>query len=115
MKQSALPLRRYVGSGRGKMIDTKSRELEIQRARYRHLVRQVTDPLAEHLLKIIVIDLEGGLNSMLPDRPVKLPVHLTEERGDRSLVGCDRVEIAHFQVSGGKWVGRCANCSSVAV
>jgi len=56
------------------MIDTKIRELEIQLARYRHLVRQVTDPLAEHLLKIIVIDLEGDLNSMLPDRPVKFEV-----------------------------------------
>jgi len=56
------------------MIDIKIRELEIQLARCRHLMRQVTDPLAEHLLKVIAVDLEGDLNSMLPDCPVKLEV-----------------------------------------
>jgi hypothetical protein len=56
------------------MIDTTIRELEIQLARYRHLVRQVTDPLAEHLLNGIVLDLEGDLRSISPDRHLESEV-----------------------------------------
>jgi hypothetical protein len=38
------------------------RELEVQIARYRHLEREVTDPLAASLLQIIVLELELDLS-----------------------------------------------------
>jgi hypothetical protein len=38
------------------------RQLEVQIARYRHLEREVTDPLAASLLQIIVLELEVDLS-----------------------------------------------------
>lgn len=43
------------------MTQRQLRELEIQIARYRLLEREVTDPLAAHLLHIIVLELEAEL------------------------------------------------------
>jgi hypothetical protein len=43
------------------MTERQFRELEIQIARYRHLEREVTDPLAGCLLHSIVLELEADL------------------------------------------------------
>jgi hypothetical protein len=38
------------------------RELQVRIARYRHLEREVTDPLAASLLRIILLELEVDLS-----------------------------------------------------
>ena len=43
------------------MTERQFRELEVQIARYRHLDREVTDPLAACLLHSIVAELEADL------------------------------------------------------
>lgn len=45
------------------MTDTEFKEQEIQIARYRCLEREVTDPLAAHLLHTIIEELEADLRS----------------------------------------------------
>jgi hypothetical protein len=58
-KQSASPgVDRKEG---GMMTERQFRELEVQIARYRLLEREVTDPLAECLLRSIVVELEADL------------------------------------------------------
>ncbi len=55
------------------MTERQFRELEVQIARYRLLEREVTDPLAECLLRSIVVELETDLrverNRSLTARP----------------------------------------------
>jgi len=43
------------------MTECQFRELEVRIARYRLLAREVTDPLAECLLRSIVVELETAL------------------------------------------------------
>lgn len=43
------------------VTERKSREQEVQIARYRMLEREVTDPLAASLLHIIILELEADL------------------------------------------------------
>ncbi|MDN5004536.1 hypothetical protein ACFQZO_27190 [Bradyrhizobium sp. GCM10027634] len=43
------------------------KERQFQIARYRHLEREVTDPLAVSLLHIIIEDLEAALRRDSPD------------------------------------------------
>jgi len=54
------------------MTERQFRELEVQIARYRLLQREVTDPLAECLLRSIVVELETDLrvqrNRVIPER-----------------------------------------------
>ena len=54
------------------MTERQFRELEVQIARYRLLEREVTDPLAECLLRSIVVELETDLrvqrNRVIPER-----------------------------------------------
>lgn len=50
------------------MTERQLREQEFQIARYRHLEREVTDPLAACLLHSIIEELEAELRSDLPDR-----------------------------------------------
>jgi hypothetical protein len=45
------------------MTERQFRELEVQIARYRLLAREVTDPLAEGLLRSIVVELETDLRA----------------------------------------------------
>ena len=47
------------------MTDSQLRECEIQISRYRGLLREVTDPLADCLLRLIVLDLEADLKRKL--------------------------------------------------
>ncbi|WP_083514237.1 hypothetical protein [Bradyrhizobium manausense] len=46
------------------MTERQSNEQELQIARYRILEREVTDPLAAHLLHDIVSDLEANLRKI---------------------------------------------------
>jgi hypothetical protein len=50
------------------MTERQLREQEVQIARYRHLEREVTDPLAACLLHSIVEELEAELRKERPDR-----------------------------------------------
>ncbi len=45
------------------MTDNDIREQQIQIARYRRLEREVTDPLAAHLLHAIIEELEADLRA----------------------------------------------------
>ncbi|HXH46388.1 MAG TPA: hypothetical protein VNK51_21455 [Bradyrhizobium sp.] len=49
------------------MTEHQLREHKFQIARYRHLEREVTDPLAACLLHSIIEELEAELRSELPD------------------------------------------------
>lgn len=49
------------------MTEHQLREQEFQIARYRHLEREVTDPLAACLIHSIIEDLEAELRRNSPD------------------------------------------------
>ncbi|SFP52173.1 hypothetical protein SAMN05216330_1086 [Bradyrhizobium sp. Ghvi] len=49
------------------MTEDRLKERQFQIARYKHLEREVTDPLAVSLLHIIIEDLEAGLRRDAPD------------------------------------------------
>lgn len=49
------------------MTERQLREQEFQIARYRHLEREVTDPLAACLLHSIIEELEAELRKERPD------------------------------------------------
>lgn len=48
------------------MTEHQLREQEFRIARYRHLEREVTDPLAVSLLHVVIEDLEAVLRRDLP-------------------------------------------------
>jgi hypothetical protein len=50
------------------------KQLEVQLARYQHLERHVTDPLAAHLLRVVVAELEADLKNLgSPSAPAATP------------------------------------------
>ncbi len=56
------------------MTERQFRELEVRIARYRLLAREVTDPLAECLLRSIVVELETDLRAERATQSHNAPV-----------------------------------------
>ena len=50
------------------MTERQLREREVQIARYQFLSREVTDPLAAYLLRVIIVDLEDELRRNIDNR-----------------------------------------------